>query len=108
MFSLAPVLGVTAVLLMTELSEGRTIDDLPLQILQGSKTNHFFLMHTLLTQMFRPQYKELTRGPPELVQHSQGEFTSAQENAACPEFDMVWLNLSPIPVGRRGVISSFK
>ncbi len=45
MFSLAPVLGVTAVLLMTELSAGRTIDDLPLQILQGSKTNHFFLMH---------------------------------------------------------------
>jgi hypothetical protein len=28
--------------------------------------------------------------------------------AACPKFDMVWLNLSPIPVGRRGVISSFQ
>jgi hypothetical protein len=27
---------------------------------------------------------------------------------ACPKFDMVWLNLLPIPVGRRGVISSFK
>ncbi len=25
-----------------------------------------------------------------------------------PKFDMLWLNLSPIPVGRRGVISSFK
>jgi len=37
LFSLAPVLGVTAVLLMTELSAGKTIDDLPLQILQGEK-----------------------------------------------------------------------
>jgi hypothetical protein len=35
---------------------------------------------------FPSQSKELTRGPPELV----------------------WLNLSPIPVGRRGVISSLK
>ncbi len=32
------------------------------------------------------------------------QFTSAQ-NAACPKFDMVWLNRSPIP---EGVISSFK
>jgi hypothetical protein len=44
MFSLAPVLGVTAVLLMTELSAGRTIDDLPLQILQGSKKVIFFFI----------------------------------------------------------------
>ncbi len=29
-------------------------------------------------------------------------------NAACPKFDMVWLYRSPIPVGRRGIISSFK
>ncbi len=27
---------------------------------------------------------------------------------ACPKFDTVWQYLSPIPVGRRGVISSFK
>ncbi len=30
------------------------------------------------------------------------------KSAACPKFDMVWLNRSPIPVGRRGVISSLK
>jgi hypothetical protein len=41
------------------------------------------------------QSTELTRGPPELVQHF----------AAFPKFDMVWLYRSPIPVGRRGVIS---
>jgi hypothetical protein len=29
-------------------------------------------------------------------------------SAACPKFDMVWLYCSPIPVGRRGAISSFK
>ncbi len=32
-----------------------------------------------------------------------GEFTSA-----CPKFYMIWLNRSPNPVGRRGIISSFK
>jgi hypothetical protein len=52
MFSLAPVLGVTAVLLMTELSAGRTIDDLPLQILQGSKKVIFSHAY-LVTQMLR-------------------------------------------------------
>jgi hypothetical protein len=31
-----------------------------------------------------------------------------RKSAACPKFDMVWLYGSPIPVGRRGVISSFK
>ncbi len=31
-----------------------------------------------------------------------------RKSAACPKLDMVWLNLSPIPVGRRGVISSYK
>ncbi len=30
------------------------------------------------------------------------------QERACPEFDMVWLNLSLIPVGRSGVIPSFK
>ncbi len=47
--------------------------------------------------MLWAQSKELTRGPPELVKH-----------LSCSKFDMVLLNLSPIPVGRRGVISSFK
>jgi hypothetical protein len=47
---------------------------------------------------------ELTRGPPELVQHFHlyVEFTSAQVSAACPIFDMVWLNRSPISVGGGG------
>ncbi len=31
-----------------------------------------------------------------------------RKSAACPKFDMVWLHLWPIPVGRKGVISSFK
>ncbi len=31
-----------------------------------------------------------------------------RKSAACPKFDVVWLYRSPIPVGRRGVISSFK
>ncbi len=55
----------------------------------------------------QPQSTGLTRGPPELVQHFrlQGEFTSARERCM---FDMVWLYRSPIPVGRRGVISSIK
>ena len=39
--------------------------------------------------------------PLELVQHRR-------KSAACPKFDMVWLNRSPILVMRRGVISSFK
>jgi hypothetical protein len=29
-------------------------------------------------------------------------------DAACPKFDMVWLYHSHIPMGRRGVISSFQ
>ncbi len=31
-----------------------------------------------------------------------------RKSAACPKFDMVWLYHSPIPVGWRGVIYSFK
>ncbi len=31
-----------------------------------------------------------------------------RKSAACPKFDMVWLYRSRIPVGRRGVIFSFK
>jgi hypothetical protein len=31
-----------------------------------------------------------------------------RKSAACPKFDMGWLNLSPIPVGKRGIIPSCK
>ncbi len=31
-----------------------------------------------------------------------------RKSAASPKFDMVWIHRSPIQVGRRGVISSFK
>jgi hypothetical protein len=41
------------------------------------------------------------------IPQSTKEFISAQERV-CPKFDMVWLNRSPFPVGRRGVISSLK
>ncbi len=55
------------------------------------------------------QCKELTRGPPELVQHFRLWGSSHRRNsAACPKYDMVWLHRSPISVGRRGVIFSFK
>ncbi len=47
---------------------------------------------------------ELTRGHPELVQHYRLYIRSA----AFPNFDMVWLYRSPIPVGRRGVFYAFK
>ncbi len=59
--------------------------------------------------VLQPQSNELTRGPPELVQHFAYRGNShRRESAACPKFDMVWLYHSPIPVGRRGIISSFK
>ncbi len=50
------------------------------------------------------------RGLPELVQHFRLYRGSShpRKSAAWPKFDMVWQYLSPIPVGRRGVISSFK
>ncbi len=56
------------------------------------------------------QSNELTRGPPVLVQHFrlQGEYTLAQERCMSQILYMVWLHPSPIPVGRRGVISLFK
>ncbi len=55
------------------------------------------------------QSNELTRGPPELVQHFVYRGSShRRKSAACPKFEMVWLYRSIIPVGRRGVISSFK
>ncbi len=57
-----------------------------------------------------PQNNELTREPNELVQHFRlGEVhMGARALPACPKFDTVWLYYSPFPVGRRGVISSFK
>ncbi len=52
---------------------------------------------------------ELTRWLPELVHTFVYRGSShRRKSAACPKFDMVWLYLSPIPVGRRWVISSFK
>ncbi len=55
------------------------------------------------------QVIELTRGPPEVVQHFRYRGSShRRKSAVCPKFDMVWPNRSPIPVGRRGVISLFK
>ncbi len=45
----------------------------------------------------------------ELVQHFRlyGESSHRLKSDACSKFDMVWLNLSPIPVGRRGIIIIF-
>ncbi len=58
--------------------------------------------------MLEAQNKELSRGPlnyfSPLVYRGSSH---RRKSAACAKFDMVWLNLSPIPVGRRGVISSF-
>ncbi len=55
--------------------------------------------------LFQPQSKELSRGPLKLFQHFRLYRGSShwRKSAACPKFDMVWLNLPPIPVGRRGV-----
>ncbi len=69
-----------------------------------------------------PQRNELTRGPPELVQHfilyAPGRVIKPnhinlgsnsvlpdvrRKSATCHLVDMVWLYHSPIPVGRRGV-----
>ncbi len=52
---------------------------------------------------------ELNRGPPELVSTFVCRGSShRRKSAACSKFDMVWLYCLLIPVGRRGVISSFK
>ncbi len=52
---------------------------------------------------------ELTRGTPELIQYFIYRGSSHRRNSAvCPKFDMVWLYRSPILLGSRGVISSFK
>jgi hypothetical protein len=56
----------------------------------------------------KPQNKELTGGPPELVQHFSLGILHRRKSAACPTLDMVWLYRTPILVGRRRVISSFK
>ncbi len=36
------------------------------------------------------------------------DILEVNDENTCSKFDMVWLNLSPIPVGRRGIISSIK
>jgi hypothetical protein len=53
------------------------------------------------------QSKELTRGPPELLQHFSfiGGVHIGARALHVVKFDMVWLQRSPIPVGRRGVSS---
>jgi hypothetical protein len=48
------------------------------------------------------ELSQLTRGPSELVQHFYRGSSHRRKSAACPTFDMVWLNRSPVPVGRRG------
>jgi hypothetical protein len=54
-------------------------------------------------------YPQSTRGPPSLFSTLVYRASShRRKNEGCPKFDIVWMNLSPIPVGRRGVISSFK
>ncbi len=56
------------------------------------------------------QSNELTRGPPpsEFSTFVYRGSSHRRKSAACPKFDMVWLYRSPLPVGRRGVISPFK
>jgi hypothetical protein len=63
-------------------------------------------MYTYMYVYSTPSDTNLTRGPPELVQHFRlyGEFIGDSS---------IWYGLAvslayPIPVGRRGVISSFK
>ncbi len=70
---------------------------------------HMFSSHPAIPFVFIPRSNELTRDPPELVQHFVYRGSSQRrKSAACPEFDMVWQYRSPIPVGKRGVISSLK
>jgi len=57
-----------------------------------------------LLNNFQPQCNELTRGPPELTSSA----LSSSHRSKSPIFYMVWQYRSPIPVGRKGVISSFK
>jgi hypothetical protein len=58
-----------------------------------------------------PQSKELSRAAPRVssaLSFIRGS-SHRRKSAVCSKFDMVWLNLSPIPLGRRrGVISSFE
>jgi hypothetical protein len=47
------------------------------------------------------------RGPTELVQHSAYRGTSHRSNGAASHIiDLLWLNCSPISVGRKGVFYS--
>ncbi len=54
-------------------------------------------------------YLRVTRGPLSLFStYVYRGGSHRRKSAACPKFATVWLCRSPIPVGRRGVISSFK
>jgi hypothetical protein len=50
---------------------------------------------------------ELTRGPPESSNFADRGSSHRRKSATCHKFDKDWLYRSPIPLGRRGVISSF-
>ncbi len=69
-------------------------------------------LEVIITLVYSAQSNELTRGPPELVQHFHTFIyrgsSHRRKSAACPKFDMVWLYRSPIPVGWRGLISWFQ
>jgi hypothetical protein len=69
---------------------------------QDNVSGHFYGLHA--------QSTELNRGAPELVQHFRLSGKVTSEQACCPKFDMVWVwqYLSPISVGRKGIISSLK
>ncbi len=52
----------------------------------------------------QPQSKNyLERPPSQFIPFDYRGSSHWRKSAACPKFDMVWLNLSPILVGRRGV-----
>jgi hypothetical protein len=71
-------------------------------------------LHCPLPWFQQPELRvnKLTRGPPGL--HSSAlsfvykGSSHRRKSAECPKFDVVWQYRSPITVGRRGVMSSFK
>ncbi len=55
-----------------------------------------------------PQSDESTRGPAKFSTFVYSRSSHRHKSAAPPKFEMVWLYRWPIPVGKRGIISSFK